>query len=276
MSAQSTWKAFDEAGEVRTAAIRPALLPQTLAFWRKHSFGLAICPRSDTIPLNRCQKWRFREKARSFKSNLEETSMYALLSFRKTVARGAVAIAFAVCACVAARADSLVQTVTLTPSGSNDNVTNGDVYTVFNDAVNFNQFNSTLGTLNSATLSWSGAGSLTVGGNFEGQATMSYQTSSETEGWNIDGGSTTVDFSISSGGDESLSLAGLTGSGAVTEGSFDETFQLSQGLFPDSFATGPTSGTFTLAYDYTPPLPPSSPLLFRNYPVSRTSSPHCY
>ena len=190
--------------------------------------------------------------------------MYALLSFRKTVARGAVAIAFAVCACVAARADSLVQTVTLTPTGSNENVTNGSVYTVFNDAVNFNQFNSTLGTLNSATLSWSGAGSLTVGGGasgvgYEGQAIMSYRTSSETETWNIIGGSATVDFSISSGGDESLSLAGLTGSGSVNEGSFDETFQNTGGTFPDTFATLPTSGTFTLTYDYTPPPPPVEP-----------------
>ena len=32
MSAQSTWRALDEAGEARTAANRPAFLPQTLAF----------------------------------------------------------------------------------------------------------------------------------------------------------------------------------------------------------------------------------------------------
>jgi len=182
--------------------------------------------------------------------------MYALLSHRKMVACGAVVIAFAVCACAAARADNIVQTVTLTPSGSNGNVTNGDVFTVFNDAVDFNQFNSTLGTLTSATLSWSGAGSLTVSGNFEGQAIMSFKTSSDTEPWNIFGGSTTVDFSIS--GDESLSLAGLTGSGAVNEGSFDETFQNTGGTFPDTYDTGSTSGTFTLTYGYTPTGEPSA------------------
>ena len=32
MSAQLTWRALDEAGEARTAANRPAFLPQTLAF----------------------------------------------------------------------------------------------------------------------------------------------------------------------------------------------------------------------------------------------------
>jgi hypothetical protein len=32
VSAQSTWRALDEAGEARTAANRPAFLPQTLAF----------------------------------------------------------------------------------------------------------------------------------------------------------------------------------------------------------------------------------------------------
>jgi hypothetical protein len=32
VSAQLTWRALDEAGEARTAANRPAFLPQTLAF----------------------------------------------------------------------------------------------------------------------------------------------------------------------------------------------------------------------------------------------------
>jgi hypothetical protein len=183
----------------------------------------------------------------------------ALQSLKNLVARGTVVVAFAVCACAVAHANDIVQTVTLTPSGSDTNVTNGDVLTVFNDAVDFNRFNSTLGTLTSATLSWSGTGSLTVGGNLEGQAIMSYQTSSDSETWNIYGGSTTVDFSISSASPESLALAGLTGTGTVTEGDFEETFQNQGGLYPDSYATGSTSGTFTLTYDYTPPGPPPPP-----------------
>jgi hypothetical protein len=181
--------------------------------------------------------------------------MNAFLSLRNTVARGAVVIAFALCACAAARADNIVQPVTLTPSGSNDNVTNGNTFTVFSVPVDFIQFDSTLGTLTSATLSWLGTGSLTVGGNFEGQAIMSYRSSSDNEGWNIYGGNTTVDFSIS--GVDSLSLAGLTGSGTVTEGYFDETFKNTAGDFPDTYATGATSGTFTLTYDYTPAGEPS-------------------
>jgi len=38
VSAQSTWRALDEAGEARTAANRPAFLPQTLAFWAQTFF----------------------------------------------------------------------------------------------------------------------------------------------------------------------------------------------------------------------------------------------
>ncbi|MFY9853137.1 MAG: hypothetical protein WAK26_04565 [Terracidiphilus sp.] len=185
--------------------------------------------------------------------------MKALLSLRKTVVRSTAVIALAVCVCAAVRADDVAQTVTLTPSGSNSNVTNGNVVTVFSDPVAFNKFNSTLGTLTSATLTWSGTGSLTVSGNMEGQAIMSYQTSSDTESWNIYGGSTAVDFSISSSGGESLSLAGLTGSGTVSEGSFDETFQLAEGYFPAGFATGSTTGAFTLTYGYTPVGEPVSP-----------------
>lgn len=184
--------------------------------------------------------------------------MKALESLRKTVAQGIVVTVFAICACAAGRAASIVQTVTLTPSGSNNNVTNGDLLTVFDDAVTFNQFNSTLGTLDSATLSWSGAGTLTVSGNMEGTAIMSFQSSSDTQTWNIFGDSTTVDLSISNSG-ESLGLAGLTGLGTVNEGAFEETFQQQGGYFPDSYATGSTSGTFTLTYDYTPPGPPPPP-----------------
>jgi hypothetical protein len=54
--------------------------------------------------------------------------------------------------CVSARADTIMEDVVLTPSGSNNNVTNGDVLTVFSDEVHIDQFDSSLGTLNSATL----------------------------------------------------------------------------------------------------------------------------
>jgi hypothetical protein len=56
-----------------------------------------------------------------------------------------------------------------------------------------------------------------------------------------------------------MALAGLTGNGTVNEGDFDETFQLAQGYFPASYATGTTSGTFTLTEDYTPDAPPPPP-----------------
>lgn len=182
--------------------------------------------------------------------------MRTLLNLRKTASRGALVLALAAFACAAVRADTEVQTQTLTPSGSSDNVTNGDVITVFSDAVTFDQFNSSLGTLTGATLAWSATGSLTVGGNLQGEATMAYGASFDNETWNIQGGTTTVDFSISSPGPEILNVAGLTGTGTLNEGNFVETFQNQGGYFPDSFSTGTTSGSFVLTYDYTPLAPP--------------------
>jgi hypothetical protein len=99
-----------------------------------------------------------------------------------------------------------------------------------------------------------------VGGNLQGEAIMSFASSSDPETWNIFGGTTTVSFSIS--GSEGLSLTGLTGTGTVDEGPFAETFQNQGGYFPDTYQTGATSGTFTITYNYTPagaPPPPPPP-----------------
>ena len=143
---------------------------------------------------------------------------------------------------------TLTQTVNLSPSGSNGNVTNGHLLTAFEVSPSFNQFDPATGTLVSATLGWNGTGSMTVNGNFKGQGIMSYETSSDTEGWNIFGGSTIVNFSIS--GTELLNLAVVTGTGTFSQGDFRETFQLQEGFFPASFTTGSTTGTFTLTYAY--------------------------
>ena len=166
--------------------------------------------------------------------------------------------ALVVLACSSARADIIVtETVTENPSGSDSNVTNGHVLTVFTDTPAFAKFDSMLGTLISATLSWSATGSLTVTGNNEGQAIMSYATSADTETWNIFGGQTTLNFSIS--GSEALTLSDVTGTGNFNEGPFAETYQLQQGFFPDMFSTGATAGTFTVKFDYTVPGPPPPP-----------------
>jgi hypothetical protein len=188
-----------------------------------------------------------------------------LLFLGKVLPAGVVVGTLLSLGCVCARADIDTEDVVLSPSGSDNNVTDGSVITVFSDEVHIDQFNSSLGTLISATLSWDATGSLTVENNMEGQGVMSYQTSSDPEGWNITtfGGTATVDFSIS--GSEALSLTGLTGTGKVDEGPFAETFQNQGGYFPDTFQTGATSGTFTITYDYTPagapppPPPPSVP-----------------
>jgi len=141
-----------------------------------------------------------------------------------------------------------IQTASFNPSGANNNVTNGHVVTVFSVTPTFNQFDPALGTLTAARLQWNATGSLTVFGNNEGIATMSYATSSDTESWNIYGGSTVLNFSIS--GSTLLDLTTVTGTGKVSDGAFKETYQLQQGFFPAQFSTGPTNGTITLEYDY--------------------------
>ena len=147
-------------------------------------------------------------------------------------------------------AGTVTQTVNLTASGSNNNVTNGHTVTVFSLAApSFNKFDPSLGTLFSATFQWTGSGSLVVGGNNEGRAIMSYETSSDTETWNIYGGSTTLNFAIA-GSESVLDLTTVTGIGTFTRGTFLETYQLQQGFFPATFSTGPTSATVTLQYGY--------------------------
>jgi len=188
-------------------------------------------------------------------------------------------VALILSASISARANTIVQIVTETPSGSNSNVTNGHPQTVFSVVPTFNQFNPADGTLVSATLSWSASGILdltatTFGGAVyaNGIAGMSYQTTADNETWKIPVDTTTVNFSIS--GSESLTLADVTGTGSFDEGPFAETYQLQGGLFPDSFSTGPTSGTFTLTYDFTPvtntatvPEPASALYLFTTIPL---------
>jgi hypothetical protein len=156
-----------------------------------------------------------------------------------------------------AQAGTIMQTVNLSPSGSDSNVTNGHLITAFDVSPSFNQFNPAVGTLVSATLGWDAAGSMNVNGNFKGQGIMSYETSSDTEGWNIYGGSTTVNFSLS--GTELLNLATVTGTGTFSQGDFKETFQLQEGYFPASFTTASTSGNFTLTYAYSSPTDDSTP-----------------
>jgi len=148
-----------------------------------------------------------------------------------------------------ARAGAVTQTVSLNASGSNNNVTNGHTVTVFSLAPTFNKFDPALGTLFSATFQWTGTGSLVVGGNNLGRAIMSYETSSDTETWNIYGGSTTLNFAIS-GSESLLDLTAVTGIGTFTRGVFLETYQLQQGFFPATFSTGTTSATITLQYGY--------------------------
>lgn len=125
----------------------------------------------------------------------------------------------------------------------------------------FNQFNGTLGTLNSATLSFdlSGRASLDSStcfapdpsycfaiGNFSATA----PGNAATQNFDLEPNSPTANFSFLLNSPHSLGLAGLTGLGTVTVGAFDLDIILTSGLFPNA-ATGSVDGTVTLTYDYT-------------------------
>jgi hypothetical protein len=62
VSAQSTWRALDEAGEARTAANRPAFFRKRWLFRHKCSFLLALYLRSGKIAGILGRKRRFQLK----------------------------------------------------------------------------------------------------------------------------------------------------------------------------------------------------------------------
>jgi len=164
----------------------------------------------------------------------------------------------------AAQASIITQTDNFGPlSNTLTHLTTGGPYTFVTASPSFNQFNSVLGTLVSASLSWTMTGSENGSGNFAGTGVFSYGGQSQTVTFDTitDPGPKTFDFA----GSELLSLAAVIGSGTITPSTFNGTIQQS-GYFPWSGSMTDVLGTVVLTYDYegtTAAVPaPASLLLF--------------
>ena len=79
MSSQLTWMALDEAGEARTAANRPAFLPQTLAFSAQTYFLPRNLPQKRYNSMELVPKRRFSFKSASVPLETEMPFTSALI-----------------------------------------------------------------------------------------------------------------------------------------------------------------------------------------------------
>ena len=146
-----------------------------------------------------------------------------------------------------AKATVITETDSLGPlSNTLSHLTTGGPFTFITASPSFTQFNSGLGTLVSATLTWAITGSENGTGNFAGTGIFSYGGSSQTVTFDTisDPGPKSFNFT----GTDTLSLAAATGSGSFVPSVFDGTIQQS-GFFPWG-GTMSASGSITLTLDY--------------------------
>jgi hypothetical protein len=167
-------------------------------------------------------------------------------------------------------ADTQTQTQTLSSSFAG-NVTSTGNNPLIHVPLVFNQFNGSLGTLNTATLMFNLTGGAFIDSSTcfapdasfcfaKGSFNASAPGNSASQAFDLDSNNKTSTFSFTFSNPQSLALAGLTGAGTVTVGNFDLGINLAQALFPDA-ATGNVRGTVDLVYDYTtePGIAPNVP-----------------
>jgi hypothetical protein len=148
----------------------------------------------------------------------------------------------------AANATAIVQNTTIGPlTGTLNNLTTGGPFTFISTSAVFSQFDPGLGTLNSATLSWTITGSENGSGNFAATGTFNFGGQSQTVTFDTvsDPGPKTFNFS----GNSSPSLAAVTGLGTYSS-PFTATMSQS-GFFPWDGTMTLDSSQITLTYDYT-------------------------
>jgi len=151
----------------------------------------------------------------------------------------------------AAQAALVTETFIVAADVTQSGFTNQPPKTFFSLLPVFDQFDPSLGTLNSASLSWVTTGHVTAIGDLEAQGVLSYQGHSASKNVDTDGSPpNSQDFAFDSGSTLG-SLAGLEGLGQVNIGNFVGTVAEVFGTFPWG-ATLSVSGTITLTYDYTP------------------------
>lgn len=136
----------------------------------------------------------------------------------------------------------------------NENVNQGGFtsngpFTFFSVATVFDRFDPSLGTLNSATLSWNVTGHITAIGDLEVEAALGYQGKTATKLADTNGNPPNdVDFSFADS--VTLLVANVQGAGTFDGGNFVGTVRNAGGIFPWG-ATLSAVGTLTVTYDYT-------------------------
>ena len=142
----------------------------------------------------------------------------------------------------------ITQTDTFGPlSGGGTRFTTGGPFTFVTASPSFTQFDAGLGSLTSATLSWTITGSETGSGNFAGTGMFSYGGKSQTVTFDTvsDPGPKSFDFVDS----DLLSAASVTGLGTFIPSVFTGTMSQS-GFFPWAGSMSNVDGTVTLTYDF--------------------------
>jgi hypothetical protein len=167
--------------------------------------------------------------------------------------RAAAALSAALVLAAPVHAAVAVQTIAVNES-TRSGGTNGNPVLFFSVDTTFNQFNTALGVLNSATLSWNVTGHIDVLSNMLAEGRLTYRGASTTQSADSDGTPPDdVDFPFS--GSEMLGLGSVTGLGVVDLGDLVGSVDQIQGFFPWS-AELRAVGSVTLTYDYTPTTTP--------------------
>lgn len=141
------------------------------------------------------------------------------------------------------QAATATQTATVSANGSRNDITSGVDVTIATDSATFDQFDPSLGTLTSATLSWSMTGSVSGTGNYEADGRLSFAGRSATTHFEAGTGTTAIAFNSS---------ADVTGA-AVGTGTFTRDVVAEVRNHSGTFPWGATmsfSGTITLTYEY--------------------------
>lgn len=174
-----------------------------------------------------------------------------VVSIRPIVARLLAVVALATLALAAggtggappAQAAPSVQTRTVSGSGTRNDITSGIDVTIATGSATFDQFDPTIGTLTSATLSWNITGSVSGSGNYEADGRLAFAGRSATTHFESNAGQAAITFNSS---------ADVTGA-AVGTGTFTRDVVAEVRNHSGTFPWGATmsfSGTITLTYEY--------------------------
>lgn len=155
----------------------------------------------------------------------------------------------------AANATTITENTTIGPLTNTLTETTGGPYTFISTSAVFNQFDPSLGTLNSAALAWTITGSEGGSGNYAGTGVFNFGGQTQTVTFDTVSNPGPKDFNFT--GSTAVNLASVTGLGTYSS-LFTATMQQS-GLFPWTGTMTLDASQITLTYVYTPAAPPPPP-----------------